>query len=522
MDRPAQNEIRETRSLASVYLTSLFIAINHFYVLGPNALLLGGFIAVSAAALMFWFRRRQSKVAIAGYMLLSLWVVVGFGFYKGLWNGILRLFLQTWLAGLSTAYAKPFIGTFAYEAAGILMFVGGLFVAYYALQLTIDIRARAGSEPASSATNGIRWLTVPGAVAGLVLIAAYVVTKRDRFVPPPNGVVTIGVIAPTTGPYSILGNSFVKAVEMARNDLKGTRYTYRLKITDSGPDPSKARDIVSDVVERDKVNAVIGAVSLIGAVTKPYATKARIVHTCICTVTSIGDGGYNFTNIPSPQAEAVRWVGEARRRGIKRIAVVSQDYPSINNHVKAMKAEALREGLVISYEYRFADTVKDFRDKLVDAQASRPDVFYVEALEPNLDILGQQLVDARIRNIASVVAPSLSERPVLFEGAWYTDSDLADMEFKSRFEARYPGTQFATHMMPYAYDSFNMIVQAYERRENPAAYIRGITSYVGQAGAVVKAPGSGNFQSKPAVWMISNGRPVLLNSAGTPNSIAAR
>ena len=142
-------------------------------------------------------------------------------------------------------------------------------------------------------------------------------------------------------------------------------------------------------------------------------------------------------------------------------------------------------------------------------------MYYVEALEPTLDILGEQLADAQIRNIASVVAPSLSETPALFEGVWYTDSDLADMGFKRRFEARYPGTQFATHMMPYAYDSFNMIVQAYERGVNPAVYIRNITSYNGSAGAVVKDPGSGNFQSKPAVWMIKNGRPALLRSEST-------
>jgi len=35
-------------------------------------------------------------------------------------------------------------------------------------------------------------------------------------------------------------------------------------------------------------------------------------------------------------------VVEARRRGIHRIAVLRQDYPSINNHVDAMKCEAAR------------------------------------------------------------------------------------------------------------------------------------------------------------------------------------
>jgi hypothetical protein len=118
-----------------------------------------------------------------------------------------------------------------------------------------------------------------------------------------------------------------------------------------------------------------------------------------------------------------------------------------------------------------------------------------------------------VRNISSVVAPSLSEKPWLFEGAWYTDSDLSDMAFKRRFEERYPGTQFATHMMPYAYDSFNMIVRAYESGVNPAVYVRNVRRYVGVAGVVTKRPGSGNFASAPTVWTITNGKPALLRDA---------
>lgn len=319
------------------------------------------------------------------------------------------------------------------------------------------------------------------------------------------------MIAPTKGPYAILGSSFVKAVQMAKDDLQNTRYQYQLLIRDPGPDPEKAVDVVRRVIDEERVDAIVGAVSLIGQVTKPYATRARIPHLCICTVTPIGDGAYNFTNIPLPEAEAVLWVQEAQRRGIERFALLQQDYPSINTHVRALKAEAARAGLPITYENRFADSVTDFRSIIAQAQASNPAVYYVEALSPALDILGQQLADAGVRNVASVVAPSLSEKPELFEGVWYTDSDLADAGFKKRFEERYPGTRFATHMMPYAYDSFNMIVRAYERGQNPAVYIRNITRYDGAAGVVTQEPGRGNFTSTPAVWVIENGKPALLN-----------
>jgi hypothetical protein len=65
-------------------------------------------------------------------------------------------------------------------------------------------------------------------------------------------------------------------------------------------------------------------------------------------------------------------------------------------------------------------------------------------------------------------------------------------------------------MMPYAYDSVQMIVQAFERGENPDVYLRNLREYEGTAGPLVKAPGSGHFEWAPAVWTIKNGKPALV------------
>jgi len=509
-------------SLVSVIVTALMITVNHIFALGAKAFGLGAVLIVVPAVLLWVFTRTRSRVALIGYLLMNVWIIVGFGWVKGLWEGALRLYVGTLLASLSTSFPRPVIGSFWFEVSGILTFVGSLFVLYYGYQL---MRALHASPTAASGEWPLArkpLIAATSVLAAAVIIGAYVRGDRDSWVPPVNGVVKIAVIAPTGGPYAILGSSFVQAVRMAKEDLKATKYDYELLVRDPGPDPKKAVDVVRRVIEDDKADAVIGAVSLIGEVTKPFARKARIPHTCVCTVTPIGDGAYNFTNIPSPEAEAVRWVDEARRRGIKTLALFSQDYPSINNHVKALKAEAARAGLRITYESRFADSVADFRTRIGAGKASKPDVYYVEALSPALDKLGQQLSDADIHNIASVVAPSLSERPELFEGVWYTDSDLADPGFKRRFEDKYPDTRFATHMMPYAYDSFNMIVRAYESGVNPAVFIRRIAKYEGAAGVVTKNRGSGNFKSAPAVWMIRNGAPVLIDGASQVSKPLAR
>jgi ABC-type branched-subunit amino acid transport system substrate-binding protein len=499
-------------SLISVVLTAVFVTANHLFTIGAGAFMLGATLIALAAGFLGWLAATHSRVAFIGYLLVSLWIVVGFGLIKGLWDTTLPLFVGTLLASLSSSFPKPQLGPYAFEASGILMFVGSLFVLRYGLAMIGERHAEApGTRNVPSTWRTQAAPAALGLVAVIAAAGAYAYSDEDRWVAPRDGIVKIGVIVPTEGPYAILGTSFVKAVEMARDDLRNTRYRYELVIRDSGPDPAQAAAVIRRVIREDQVNAIVGGVSLIGQVTKPMAAAARIPQTCVCTVSSIGDGSYNFTNIPSPEAEATRWVAEATKRGIARIAIVAQDYPSINNHVRALKSEVARVGLQITYERRFPDSVNDFREIIAQAQASGPDVFYVEALHPDLERLGQQLADAKIRNIASVVAPSLSTQPGLFEGVWYTDSNLRDIGFRKRFEDKYPGIQFATHMMPYAYDSFNMIVAAFERGENPAVYLRDLRSYDGTADRLVKAPGSGNFQSTPTVWMIKNGKPTLLD-----------
>src|SRR5262245_10241543 len=71
-------------------------------------------------------------------------------------------------------------------------------------------------------------------------------------------------------------------------------------------------------------------------------------------------------------------------------------------------------------------------------------------------------------------------------------------------------------MMPYAYDSFNMLVQGFESGQEILAYVRGMTEYDGTAGKITKKAGTGNFRSAPAVWVIKNGRPALAGLFGHP------
>ena len=357
-----------SRSLLTVLVTAVLITVNHLYPLGTRALALGAVLVVVPTALLWWFRNTRSRVAFAGYLLMNLWIVVGFGLIKGLWKSTLPVFLGSLLASVTTSFPRPTLGPVPFELSGILTFIGSLFVLYYGYRLVRANRdAAAGPAPEEATARRPVLLAAIALVAFAVIAGAYAFTDQDRWIPPANGVVKIGVIVPASGPYAILGNSFLKAVEMAKSDLRSTKYQYELVLVDIGLDPGQARTAIQRAITDEKVNAIVGGISRFGQVTKPLATAARIPHTCVCSVTSIGDGAYTFTDIPSPDAEAIRWVQEAQRRGIRKVALLTQDYPSIHGHVQAVKAEVARVGLPITYAQEFADSVTDFRSMIAQA-----------------------------------------------------------------------------------------------------------------------------------------------------------
>ena len=327
---------------------------------------------------------------------------------------------------------------------------------------------------------------------------------------PTQAVIKIGTVVATSGPVALLGNSFVKAIQLAKEELKDTTHQYELVIEEIAS-PDKAEPAIEKLITTEKVNAVVVGLSMSGQIVKPYVTAAKIPLFCICSVSSVGDELYTFTTMPLAEDEASQWVAEAKRRSIKSVALLTQDYPSINNHVRALWAEAAKAGIAFVYEDKFAATTTDFRARIAAAKGTAPDVYFAEAFNPALDLLGQQLKDAGCQDLASVVAFSVSEKPELFEGGWYTDSYVSP-EFKARLDPRYPASRLAPHMMPYAYDSFNMLVQGFESGVEILTYIRGMTEYDGTAGKITKKAGSGNFRSAPAVWVIKDGKPALARS----------
>lgn len=491
-------------SMLSIIITAVFITAHHLYKLGPVALVIFPLVAGSSYLVLRWFRNTKGIFPIVLFALLNLWIIFGFGLSDGLWNSTVKIYFSGLLFPDSRYFLRMPIKGYWYEVTGILTFAGSLYVLYYGYNFLKNVF---DFKQWNLLSKNFKYV-----YALLFLVMAGIGYNKTIDLAKPassNEVIKIGVTIPMEGPGKLLGSSFLKAVLMANEDLGTTKHKYQLVVENSGTTPAATEKAIQKLIEVDKINAIVGGISASGRIIKPYASSFKIPHLCVCSIKMIGDGEYNFTNIPLAEDEAEAWVNEAKRRGIKTIAVINQQYPSIQGHVKGLEAVTAAKGLKIIYEKEFDSTTTNFTAFINQAAAKKPDVFFISGFPPLLDLLGQQLKEKNITNISSFVALSISNKPSLFEGNWYTDS-YVDMVFKARFEKKYPGERFATHMMPYAYDSYKMMVQAFESGQDPAEYLQQLTNFNGTAGLLTRKGGEGNFRSKPAVWIIKNGQPELL------------
>lgn len=339
--------------------------------------------------------------------------------------------------------------------------------------------------------------------------------------------IKIGAIVPFEGQTASLGKSFLEAVRVSIDNLDDTKYNYELVVEDGGTTPEESERAARRLIEEDGADAIVGGISATGRWVAPLATKVKVPQICVCSIPTIGDGEYNFTNIPLAADEAEAWVAEAKSRGLRTIAILAQSYPSIDGHVAAVKEAAAKAGMQVVYEYRFPAGTTEFLKPMMAAGEKSPDVYFVSAYEPSLTAVGKQIkvaekVHGTKLNVASIVAISVSEDIRTFDGAWYTDSDINEALI-AQFEKAYPSSEFITHMMPYAYDSIRMLVKGFESDEGVVEYLRNLTSYDGSVGPITREPGSGNFRSKPVVWLVKDGRPEVEATGRTrPGHAASR
>src|SRR5437762_11150519 len=157
-------------SLAAVLATSLMTTIHHYYRMGFFTLFLGLATIGLPLALLLSFRRTKSPLALLGYGLVSTWIIVGFGLIDGMWKSTFKIFLGNFLlANYGQYFSWAPIGSFPFEATGILASISSIFAAYYTFKFILAASSETRKPP--------RWEMAAVAVAA-ISACGYLVEKR--------------------------------------------------------------------------------------------------------------------------------------------------------------------------------------------------------------------------------------------------------------------------------------------------------------------------------------------------------
>ncbi|MEK7579428.1 MAG: ABC transporter substrate-binding protein [Patescibacteria group bacterium] len=349
-------------------------------------------------------------------------------------------------------------------------------------------------------------------IVGIIIVLLIIVAAASRSPKEASGEpIKIGVIAPLTGPAAIFGNSLVKGIALAQEDLGGTRNVYEVIIEDDGTNPAQSASAAQKLITIDKVQALITTTSGTGNAVKSLAYEAKIPHFCVCNDTRVGDGEYNFTYLSLPQDEVHDWIVEAKKRNVRTVAILSQAHPGIDALITALKMEVDTDpDIEMVYEERFDATLRDFKTIIAKSKIANPDIYFLVSFPPSLEIIGQELKNAGVSNISSAAGFGMSANPSIFEGYWYTDSVIASPSFITRFEKAFPEVRFNVRTAPQGYDTFMMLVNGFEEGEDVSNYVKKITEYDGMVGKATKEVGGAIFSISSDLWVIKNGKAALL------------
>ncbi len=330
--------------------------------------------------------------------------------------------------------------------------------------------------------------------------------------------VTIGLIAPLTGPVAFIGEASKNAADLAMEAINADtslKYSYRLILEDDALDAKKTVAAVNKLISIDGVDAVISLSSGSGNAVTPIAEKAHIPHIGMASDANVAKGEYNFIHWTQPEEEVTLLLVELVKRGLKNVAILTLNQQGNLAITENFKKRSGAAGIAVVDDRVFNPGEKDFKTILAESRKKNPDIYLLESFSPENEIIAKQMKDLKIDTpMTSIEAFSLSVDPGAFEGQWFIDAAVSTDGFDGKYAEKFgknPGPTAAN-----TYDALNLIVKAVERAgtgtkpngEDIAKQLSQINDYSGALGALTVNQ-EGVFLSGASVKIIKDGKPVL-------------
>ncbi len=208
------------------------------------------------------------------------------------------------------------------------------------------------------------------ALAGVALLAVPVAPAAD------SGPIKIGALFSITGPASFLGAPEEKTARMfveklnASGGINGRKV--ELVIKDTGGSPEKAVSFARQLIEEEKVTAIIGP-STSGETMQIKALceeNKTILVSCAAAELIVNPVAKYVFKVPQKDSQAVLWIFKtAKAKGITRLAVVSSNDGFGAAGKKQIEDLAKQEGMEVLVSEVYDKQATDLSDVLTKVKA---------------------------------------------------------------------------------------------------------------------------------------------------------
>ncbi len=302
------------------------------------------------------------------------------------------------------------------------------------------------------------WLRGAAALAaGAPFASAPFATLRAEEPP-----IRVGFPVPVTGPYATEAADHVRAAQLAIAEFNesggmGGRRA-ELLVRDDKLDPGEAATRAIELIEKDRVDFIVGSLSASVQLAVNTVTKQRgILYNSISQsdqiVSSPDWGPTSFHEAMTPHMTATAVGRYAFGKFGKRIAYVAADYAYGHEMVAGFRAVGAGIGAEELAEIKMPIGTRDFSPLMPRLEALRPDILFLCNFGRDQQVFVKQAQESGLKRMTHIVAPILLQTARIaggaqaFEGVlggtsyyWGIERDVASAKaFNDRFRKAYDG-----------------------------------------------------------------------------------
>jgi len=297
------------------------------------------------------------------------------------------------------------------------------------------------------------------ASAGAVLAAS---PFRINLLQAQESIIKVGFPVPLTGPYGTEAQDQVRAAEVAIAEfnegggLNGRKA--ELLVRDDKLNPGEAATRTLELIEKEKVNFIVGSLSASVQLAVNNVTKERgIIYNSISQSNEINEAKdfskYTFHEALTPHLTAGAVGRYAFPKFGKKVAFLTADYAYGHEMVRGFQEAGKAFGVESLIDVRHPLGTTDFSTLLPRIQALKPDILVISNFGRDQQIALKQATDFGMKKSMKIVAPillytgRLAAGAQAFEGViggtsyyWGIEDKLASAKaFNDRFRKMHGG-----------------------------------------------------------------------------------